>query len=278
MEKKIKIHETAMVTATFRSMYPDLSKDKYAYLWASAGSKNHAEKYSNAVSNYEAHAHCLRNRFFYETISRLLIESKIELLINFGSGFSMYPYLLPESLIHIEIDLPEVVAYKEEVTQNWTEHGLLPLRNITFLASNFNEEKDPVLLDQIQEVKGKKPSFILLEGVLFFIGEEDTARLFQIFDEIQGPGEYLGSVSFRPSLEEKPVFQKLMTFVEGNLRKNQQFNYQTLEDNFYEGLKNYNLIKHRDTLALNQEYSPENYLNELEVLNEHMYILRKINS
>lgn len=278
MEKKIKIHETAMVTATFRSMNPDLSKDNYAYLWASEGSKNHAEKYSTAVSMYEAHAHCLRNRFFYETISNLMMEAEIELLINFGSGFSMYPYLLPEALTHIEIDLPEVVAYKEEVTQKWTRQGLLPARNLSFLASNFNEEKDPVLLDQIQEVKAKRRSFILLEGVLFFIGKEDTTRLFQIFDDIQEPGEYLGSVSFRPSLEKKPVFQKLMKFVEGNLRKNQQFNYQTLEDKFYEGMNNYKLINHRDTFTLNKEFSPEHYLNKLEVLNEHMYILRKINS
>ncbi len=123
---------------------------------------------------------------------------------------------------------------------------------------------------------GDSSTFILLEGVLFFISEADRDRLFTLFSELQRPGDLLGSVSFRPQLEKSEVFLKLKAFVEGNLSKNQQFNYLTVADEFYESLSCYRLKDHQDTFSLNQNYQPEYRLPREEVLNEHMYLLEKI--
>jgi len=275
VDKKINIHETAFVTAFFRAGDSGLSGDKHAHLWANPIVANHAKRYSSAVSTYEDYAHCLRNRYFYDTIKELISKESIEVLINFGCGFSMYPFLLDASLRYIEIDKADVIAYKKEKTEDWQKEGLLPERNITFLEADFNAPSLQDLYKQLKTIKSGQRSFILLEGVLFFLGKSDTTKLFDLFKRLQGPEEFMASVSFQPQLEKQGVFKKLIDFVEGNLEKNQQFDYQTVPDSFYKNIKGYTLVDHQDTFNLSTRYVPENNLPFEEILNEHMYLLKK---
>ncbi len=275
MKPKINIHETAFVTASFRMGDVALSKDSYAYLWSESNIEARAKSYSKAVSSYEPYAHCLRNRYFYDTINRLMTQNSIEVLINFGCGFSMYPYLLDNSLHYIEIDKADVVIHKQEMTTKWEKEGKLPARNISYLEADFNLASQDELYEQIMSLKNGKKSFILLEGVLFFLGKDDTKRLFELFGKLQKPDEYLGSVSFLPQLEKQLIFKKLIDYVEENLEKNERFQYQTVADEFYINLKGYELIDHQDTFSLSAYYDPKLYLPKEEVLNEHMYLLKK---
>ena len=92
--KKIQIQDTAFVTSSMRATDEALSKDCYAKLWETEQSKMWMQAYANTVSHLEPVSHCLRNRFFYETISALASNGEIEVLLNLGCGFSMYPYIL----------------------------------------------------------------------------------------------------------------------------------------------------------------------------------------
>jgi len=275
LNTKINIHETAFVTASFRKGNVAVSKDKYAHLWSRSSIDTYANRYSHAVSSYEPYAHCLRNRYFYDTINKLLAENSIEVLINFGCGFSMYPYLFENSLHFIEIDKSDVVTHKKEMTNKWEREGKLPSRNITYLEADFNLASLDKLYEQIIALKKGRKSFILLEGVLFFLSKDDTERLFELFSQIQEPGEYIGSVSYLPQLEEQFVFKKLIDYVEGNLEKNKRFQYQTVADEFYKNIKGYDLIDHQDTFSLAAFYEPKRALPKEEILNEHMYLLKK---
>ncbi|NNJ87999.1 MAG: adenosine deaminase, partial [Eudoraea sp.] len=80
---------------------------------------------------------------------------------------------------------------------------------------------------------------------------------------------------FQPRLEKQAVFKKLIDFVEGNLEKNQQFDYQTVSDSFYNTIEGYVLVDHQDTFSLSSRYAPENKLPFEMILNEHMYLLKK---
>lgn len=252
-----------------------VSKDRYAHLWSRPSIEDHANRYSASVSSYEPYAHCLRNRFFYDTVNQLMAQNSIEVLINFGCGFSMYPYLLEDSIHFIEIDKPDVVAYKKEMTTKWVKAGKLPHRNVSYVEADFNLAQD-YLYNQLITLKNGRKSFILLEGVLFFLGKQDTERLFDLFYKIQEPEEYLGSVSFIPQLEKQLVFKKLIDYVETNLEKNERFQFQTVSDDFYANLKGYELIDHQDTFSLSAFYEPKRALYKEEVLNEHMYLLKKV--
>ncbi len=276
MDPKINIHETAFVTAAFRASQSDLSRDRYAYLWSNEVTDRHAGRYSQAVSLYEGVAHCLRNRYFLDTIQKLIEMRQVDAVLNFGCGFSMYPYLLDPSLLYLEIDTKDVVAYKQEKTGSWEKQGILPLRDIRYVEADFNRPSlEDLYLDIFPLVRGRK-CFILLEGVLFFLGSEDTIRLFDLFPRLQENGGLVGSVSFTPALEKKAVFKRLIHFVEGNLEKNQQFNYQTLAHDFYRTLQPYELAEQQDTMSLADRYLSGPGLPAEEVLVEHMYLLRRL--
>ena len=144
----IQIHETAFVTSTFRSLNEDLSKDVYAKLWDNSRTDVLVEKYLDQVCSEEVSAHCLRNRFFLEEIEWL----QPEVLINFGSGFSMYPFLLSDDIIHIEIDKEEVVSYKEEKIKAFQKEGKLPERNIHFIGVDFSQDYVDALLEKLTKI------------------------------------------------------------------------------------------------------------------------------
>ena len=277
MKKTIKIHETAFVTSTFRASDTAVSKDVFAQLWSSAQANEKADHYARVVSTYEPIAHCLRNRFFYDTINSLQKDGAIEVLINFGAGFSMYPFLLDEKLIHIEIDKPDIIEYKKGEIAQWVRNGKLPSRTIHYVSTDFNQDQEVRLLGEIAKIKGGKNCFILIEGVLFFISKNDTERLFRLFNKIQVAGDYIGSVSFEKKLEQTTVFQKMVKFIERNLATNAQFQYQTIEDDFYTNLPDYRRVDHQDHLHLGEKYDLPYAFDPDMLLNEHMYILQKNN-
>jgi O-methyltransferase involved in polyketide biosynthesis len=275
LEAKINIHETAFVTASFRAGENALSKDNYAHLWANEITDQHARRYLNAVSLHEGMAHCLRNRYFLESLQAHIEKGDIDTLVNFGCGFSMYPFLLDPSLLFVEIDTPDVITHKQRRLDHWQEEKILPPRDILFLSANFNDHSLEYLHGALDPLIRGRKCFFLLEGVLFFLGRQDTLNLFELFRRLQQPGDLVGSVSFTPALEKQVVFRKLIDFVEGNLEKNQQFHYQTLADDFYRTLNAYTLFDHQNTLSLAKRYLPGLSLPEEEVLNEQMYLLRK---
>ena len=275
MEENIAIYETAFVTADFRAMHSTLSKDIHAHLWPTERTQAYRKEYVAGVSSYEPLAHCLRNRFFLDTIAQLYAEDKIALLINFGCGFSMYPFLLPKGLEHIEIDMPNAIAFKKEKVKNWQKKGTLPERTVHFIAADFNTDYASDVKEKILEIKGNNSCFILLEGVLFFIDVQDTKVLFQLFEELQNGNDYLGSVSFPKETEASKAFRRLSKFTSKRLDANEKFEYQIVGDDFYSGLTAYTLIAHEHTLSLASKYALDIQPNADDVLNEHMYILKK---
>ncbi len=119
MDGTIKIHETAFVIATFRASNEALSKDKYSIYWKNPKTDKWINNFLEKVSKDEPFTHCLRNRHFYETIRKLIASNEIEVLINFGCGFSMYPYLFDKELIHVEIDQKDVIHHKKMKLKDW---------------------------------------------------------------------------------------------------------------------------------------------------------------
>lgn len=276
-EKNIEIHETAFLTSTLRSLNEDLSQDYFAKLWRNTKSDIWIKKYLDLVSSEETNTHCLRNRYFLDTIKTLVDDNDVEVLINFGCGFSMYPFLLDERLIHIEIDKPEIIDYKKSKLMNWQKSNTLPKRNIHFIAVDFSEDYKQDLLTKIFSIKNNKPCFILIEGVLFFLDRKETDMLFDFFNMIQKPGDFIGSVSFQDTLKESLAFRKLMAFLNQIVSKTKESDYQTIADDYYRSQPTYQLIDHQDYFSLSAKYGNVIQLNKEEILNENFYLLKKSN-
>ena len=279
MEKQnIEIHETAFVTAYFRSLHETLSQDIYAKLWNNEATTIWATDYLNNVSSEEAKAHCLRNRYFLNTISKLVDNNTVEVLINFGAGFSMYPYLLSEQLVNIEIDKPEIVSYKKRQLQDWEEQGVLPKRKIHFLAADFSSDYITLLWSEIKAITKEKPSFILIEGVLFFLNTKEINILFRFFNKLQHPMDYIGSASFTKEIRQTLSFKRLITFLKRKMDNVNEHDYTTLEDTFYESISDYRLLEHEDYFSLSETYHNAIMSPKTAILDEHFYLLQKIDS
>ena len=262
-------------TSSFRAFNEALSGDKYAKLWLNPKTDAWIQEYLTEVSSEETYTHCLRNRFFLETIKDLAASKQIEVLINFGSGFSMYPFLLNESLIHIEIDKPEIVNYKASKIEEWQNEKKLPKRDLHFVGVDFSEDYKTKLLEQIQQIKGDKPCFILIEGVLFFLDKAETDGLFSFFNLIQTDGDYVGSASFQDDLKSSTAFKRLLRFLNKKVSKTSESDYLTLQDSYYKSLPDYNLKDHQDYFSLSKTYNNTIHLKPDLILNEHFYVLKK---
>lgn len=275
MEDATKIQETAFVTATYRASNEDLSKDKYASFWKNPKTDAWISNYVKEVSREEPFVHCLRNRFFYETIKALIQKKEIEVLINFGCGFSMYPFLFEDHLIHIEIDQKDLIDYKKDQIQQLIRAGKLPQRTIHYIFKDFNLQKEE-LRQEVLAITKDKPSFALLEGVIFFLNKTNTNQLIETIGHIQTKGSYFGIVSFLDRIVPTDCFQRLIRFFEKEIALDKKIDYLTLPTSYYEKLPNYELIGHEDYISLSKKYSPENAIvNGDLILNENMYILKR---
>lgn len=269
--QNIEIHETAFVISTFRSLNENLSGDIYAKLWNNSKTDSWLKEYLEEVSSEEVLTHCLRNRFFLEEIKK----ANPEVLINFGCGFSMYPFLLSKKIINVEIDKFEIITYKEKKIKEFQEIGELPERELHFIGVDFSENYQEKLLLQLKELVENKFCFILIEGVLFFLTKKDTENLFYFFSKLQIKGDYIGSASFQDSLKKTKVFHKLLQFFNKKVSKTKSSDWQTVEDEFYLKMPKYKLSNHQDYFSLSEKYKNKVNLDKDLILNENFYILKR---
>lgn len=272
----MEVHETAFVTCGFRAMYRELSKDKFAHLWLNDSVQKWVDAYLSTVTPEEAVAHSFRNRYYLDSLKKLVSDKKIGFLINFGCGFSMYPYLLPDTLHHIEIDKPEVIRHKEKQTRSWVEEGVLPKRNITRVSCDFSERFENELYSKIMDLKQDTPCFILLEGVLFFLNRQETQNLFQLFNNLQGENDWIGTVSFREEDTKNSAFELLLSFMEQeHTTGSEEVVYQTVEDHYYSDLPFYEIADHQDFFSLASHYGYTPSKEKDMIINEQFYLLKK---
>lgn len=279
MKKKnenIEIHETAFVTSTFRSMNESLSHDFYSKLWKNEKTEIWIQKYLECVSSEEVFTHCLRNRFFLDKIKESIENGSVEVLINFGCGFSMYPFLLEERLIYIEIDKPEIIEYKMSKVKQLQRANVLPYRDIHFLGVDFGKDYVQYVITKINSLKGDKSCFILIEGVLFFLNPKETNTLFYLFNLLQNQGDVIGSASFQKSIKRTKAFEKLLMFFDKNVSQSDKSKYQTIEDKFYRDRAEYQVINRQDYFSLSKTYGHKIKLKKEFILNENFYLLKKI--
>ena len=131
------------------------------------------------------------------------------------------------------------------------------------------------LFSKIQSIKGNKSTFILIEGVLFFLTREETNDLFNFFDTIQKSDDYIGSASFQETIKDTKAFQNLLDFFNKKVSKTTESDYQTIENQYYKSKENYKLIDYQDYFSLSKKY--ENNINQSKelILNENFYLLKK---
>lgn len=107
-----------------------------------------------------------------EIISEQL-PSGVDMVINLAAGLDSRPYRmqLPPALKWIEVDLPEILAYKEEILRN--DKPVCQLERIRLDLSNAAARRD--LFAELG--RGCSNALINTEGLLIYLNSEDVIGL-----------------------------------------------------------------------------------------------------
>ncbi len=99
----------------------------------------------------------------------------VEMVVNLAAGLDARPYRmsLPETLEWVEVDLPELLDYKEEILKD--DKPVCPLEHIRLDLANVDARR--ALFAQLS-ARAKK-ILILTEGLLIYLSPEEVAALAQ---------------------------------------------------------------------------------------------------
>lgn len=168
------ISDTARWAAYFRAQEtarPDaLFRDPYA----DRLSGQHGVDIANTLpdGNKHAWAWVARTYLFDKFISNEL-EQGVDMVVNLAAGLDARPYRmkLPASLHWIEVDLPGILAYKEEILAN--EKPVCSLERIRLDLSNVDSRRE--LFSKLN-TRAKK-ILVLTEGLLIYLSAAEVAAL-----------------------------------------------------------------------------------------------------
>ena len=170
------VSDTARWVAVYRAgetSRPDaLFRDPFAERLAGAHGEQIARLFP--FTNRDAWPFAMRTYLFDKLIAQE-IERGADMVINLAAGLDARPYrmALPPKLKWIEVDLPEVLAYKEEVLA--AEKPVCELRRVPLDLSDVNARRKT-----FQEL-GDAASKVLIvsEGLTVYLAEEEVGKLAQ---------------------------------------------------------------------------------------------------
>jgi methyltransferase (TIGR00027 family) len=111
---------------------------------------------------------CLGDDLIYEQI-----QQGVDMVINLAAGLDARPYRmkLPPALKWVEVDLPEILAYKEEILRD--EKPVCSLERIRLDLSSSAARRDVFA----ELGRRSKNALIITEGLLIYLNREDVAGL-----------------------------------------------------------------------------------------------------
>lgn len=269
------ISDSAFLVNESRSRRVDISKDIYASLWIDDSTEELWNDFFSEVYTFDDIQLSLRNRFFLEKLKSFIDKSSNPVFVNIGAGFTSYPFLVSKNCKFIEVDLPNIIKYKQYKIKQFIKNGKLPDRDVTFLSADVCINNDLVKLKEslIPHIEDN-PSFILLEGITYFLKIQYLNQLFKIFSEIQTHNSILTFDFWKPGDAGHHVLKKLMRFFSDRFGfDNKQYNL--IDLNFIQNIKGYELVESTDIQDLEKTYTNDNFLADYnKIIPEHYVILR----
>lgn len=171
------VADTAFWVAAARareSERPDaLFHDPYARLLAGERGASMLEK----MGRQEALSWSItiRTRVLDEMIMRCVEQDGCDTILNLAAGLDSRPYrlALPASLHWIEVDLPALLSYKEEVLAN--EHSACALERV-----NMDLAERPARQELLRRINDQATHVLVLtEGLLTYLTEEQVSLLLE---------------------------------------------------------------------------------------------------
>jgi methyltransferase (TIGR00027 family) len=178
------ITDTARWVATYRARETERSNALFRDPFARRLAGERGEQIAAATPNVAGSdwPFVIRTYLFDRVITSELARG-VDTVVNLAAGLDARPYrmTLPPSLTWIEVDLPELLAYKSEALAG--ERPGCVLERVPLDLANAAERR--ALFDRIA-VRGKK-ALVVSEGLLIYLDEEQVAALAR---DLAGPSTF----------------------------------------------------------------------------------------
>ncbi|NEP10267.1 MAG: hypothetical protein F6K14_08615 [Symploca sp. SIO2C1] len=268
------LSESAFLVNALRSRDEAISRDGYAYLWVTEEVQKITQEYMAAMGHYDGVELALRSRFFLECMERFECCHPEGYFINLGAGFTSYPYLLKQESKWIEVDLPEVTSWKRVEVERFIREGVLPTRTVKYLSCNLNSpEGIDDLQNNLDSIMQGSPSFVLLEGVSYYLERSCFEYLLKMLSMVQAPGSFLALDYWQPSLSQSEQIRRLRRFFASHFSQDEQ-DYTFIDSSFFCSLDGYLVVEQTDAPQLHCRYYHEANLDVSATLAEHYVLLK----
>ena len=168
------ISDTARWVAVYRAREnerPDgLFKDPFARRLAG----DRGEEIANAVENLTPESWPLPIRtYLFDAYIMECLREGVDVVINLAAGLDARPYRmdLPGNLVWVEVDLPEILSYKEEILRD--DRPRCALRRIRLDLADRGARQHLFRELSIQA----KNALVITEGLLIYLTREQVAAL-----------------------------------------------------------------------------------------------------
>jgi O-methyltransferase involved in polyketide biosynthesis len=270
------ISDSAFLVNESRSRNVPLSRDRFARLWVTEATRRLWEDFAREVYPRDDVELSLRNRFYLDVLEKAVREQPSVVFVNLAAGFSSYPFLIEKPCRSIEADLERVCRFKRSRIEEWCAAGVLPPREIEFVACDLAVEKDIAMLGaRLRDAIGSGPSVFFLEGITYYLKRDALLRILGLLGEIQSPGSRLALDFWSPEYRDLPVPTRFRKFFA------ERFGHGESEYHFFgadllRSFGGYEIVDLADIVELESRFSSERRLADpRQILPERYAVLER---
>ena len=287
--------QTASLVNESRARREDISRDRYARLWVSKATRELWEQFARDVYPYDDIELSLRNRFFLERLnyytssgqtstssgqvsSSRMSPGQVATFANIGAGFTSYPFLMDRPCRCLEVDQERVIDYKQRRIAEFQRQGKMPREpQVTYLPADFNNQADlRMLTGQLGSMFDGKPSFIIMEGITYYLSVSVLDRLFEVLAETQARGSILALDFWTSTMLQHPVTRRFRKFLADRDIHGKE-DYNPLDVGRLALLPGYEVVEITNIQLLERVFSNGRWLADYEnILPENYAVLRKV--
>lgn len=269
------ISETAFLVNESRARMVELSKDIYSRLWVTERTKKIWNDFAKHVYPHDDLELSIRNRYFLEHLKKFVLNHENPVFANIGAGFTSYPFLLEKPCQCIEVDCQHVVSFKKEKIAKWQKEGLLPKREIEYFATDLEKNID-ILKELFQKRIHDRMSFVLLEGITYYLEKSTLNSLLMIIKESQSTGSLLGIEFWKPDIATHPVFVRLKDYFKDHFGWADR-DYNLFDGDYLRSVKGYKIFEITDTTEQERVYLNTHIMEDYEnILPTDFSILERV--
>jgi methyltransferase (TIGR00027 family) len=173
------ISETAHLVAMYRALASEHPQALFQDPWARLLAGGQGEMLVEILGEQQQSINSLaiRTQAIDQMLQQLIATAPVGIVLNLGAGLDTRPYRLklPPTLQWLEVDLPDILTYKEQKLQD-----VKPVCQLDRIKLDITDRQQRQQLFAIINAQ-KQSVLVLTEGLLVYLTETQVAELAQDF-------------------------------------------------------------------------------------------------